>query len=139
MRMNWLHIGRDILIVWVLTGVGGFIAALAYQGSQVPLEILGISNMLMGVIAFCFCGCLTPTNRWKHLLYVAIGAWLASIVNIFIREDITLITWAAGIFILLVMMLVGGGLSFIFVRTPEEHQGQDTANDGEAKDDGQHG
>jgi hypothetical protein len=48
---------------------------------------------------------------------VAVGLWLVSFVNVVMGLTQAQV-WAAGFLLILMMMGLGGGLSYLFVRTP---------------------
>ena len=112
---GWKAVIRDIIIIWILTGIGGFIIGIATAGSELPMAAIALSNLLLGIIGFCISGCLIADNRWKHLIIVAVFVWLTSIVNIFIGAT-TYSNWRLSILFILIMMAIGCGLSFLFVK-----------------------
>ena len=77
---------RDVIIVSIFAGVGGWLigaSAGLLGASLVALyPIIGLSNIILGTIAFCISGCMIQEDRWKHLAIVAIFVWLTSIVNV---------------------------------------------------------
>ncbi|HZO51982.1 MAG TPA: hypothetical protein VFB63_04665 [Bryobacteraceae bacterium] len=114
-----LPIVRDVAIVWILTAIGGFVAGLATAGTQEDprraLLAMVVSNFLLGTVAFTIAGCLAPPNRWRHLAFVALGAWLTSLVNV-VFFDVTIVQWATGLIFMSFIMGIGGSLSYIFKR-----------------------
>jgi hypothetical protein len=109
---------RDVIIVWVLTGIGGFVAGVATGGAQRDVHrfMLAImfSNVLLGTVAFTIAGCLAPPGRWRHLGFVALGAWLTSLVNV--AFGFTFAQWLAGAIFMAVIMGLGGSISYVFKR-----------------------
>lgn len=107
---------RDVLIITALTFIGGFIAGLAAPPNSHTL-LFGIvaSNLLLGTLGFIISGCLTPHNRWRHLVCVAIGAWLVGIINV-LYFGFSVGFWIGGIIVIAAMMGIGGALSFAFRR-----------------------
>ena len=77
---------RDVIIVWILTAMGGFVAGLATGGPQGDAQrfmlAVTVSNFLLGTVAFTIAGCLAPPPRWRHLGLVAAGAWLTGLLNV---------------------------------------------------------
>jgi hypothetical protein len=61
--------------------MGGFVAGLATGGSsrdpQRYMLAIAASNFLLGAVGFTISGCLAPVSRWRHLVHVAVGVWLA--------------------------------------------------------------
>jgi flagellar basal body-associated protein FliL len=108
---------RDVIIVTVLTGLGGFIVGFASTEHNSPLYIysLALSNSLFCIIGLTISGCLAVGNRWRHLAIVAAIVWVVSIFNvIFFR--VTIIQWAASAIAVAIFALIGGGISLLFKR-----------------------
>ena len=115
---NWKAVLLDIIIVLVITGLGGFVVAVeAFRDHVMSPTALEISNLLFGTIGFTLSGCKTKVDRFKHLSKVAIGVWIFSMVNV-IFLGYTLRQWIFGLPFLLVMMGLGGFISLLFVKTP---------------------
>ncbi|MCX6544005.1 MAG: hypothetical protein NTV05_06270 [Acidobacteria bacterium] len=113
--MPWLAVVRDVVIIYALTFLGGFVVGVA--GGQGPrgAVAIGLSNVLFGIVGFTISGCLARVKRWRHLTAVATVVWLASGANIFFGAG-TVLTWILGIMPTGVVMAIGGGLSHLFVR-----------------------
>ena len=129
MPINWIAVARDVSIVFGLVLVSSFAAAqlIQAQGEEVTVVMIGLSNIFWGTVGFAISGCLAKMQRFKHLFIVAIGLWLVSFVNV--AMGLTQVqVWAAGFLLILVMMGLGGGLSYLFVRTPQAEQ---PASDGQ--------
>jgi len=118
MNLRWLILIRDVAIVWGLTFVGGFIVGVSEVEGSRKLLAIATSNILLGTIAFSIVGCLTPTQRFRHLFVVALGAWLTSVFNV-LGGAASVVRWLFSVVILLITAGAGGGLSFLFVRTPD--------------------
>ena len=106
---------RDVAIVWGLTFLGGFVAGLtgAKHDPNRLTATLALVNLFFGTLGFTISGYLAPHPRWNHLAYVALGTWLTSLVNVlFFHVKFT--QWMTGGFFVLVIMGVGGGLSYLF-------------------------
>ena len=119
MPINWIAVARDVSIVFGLVLASSFAAAQIVQamGAEVTPLVIGLSNIFWGTVGFPISGCLTTVQRFKHLFIVAIGLWLVSFVNVAMGLT-PLPVWAVGFLLILVMMGLGGGLSYLFVRTP---------------------
>ena len=115
---GWKAVIRDIIMIWILKSIGEIIIDVASAGSEIPLFApIGFSIIFLVIIGFCISGCLIADNRWKHLIIVAVFVWLTSIVNIFFRPiTFTFKNWLLSILITFIMMAIGCGLSFLFVR-----------------------
>ncbi len=121
---GWKAVIRDIIMILLFTGIGGFVIGVATAGSKLQLGAIGLSNILLGIIGFCISGCLIADNRWKHLIIVAVFVWLTTIVNIFIGP-ITFSNWLLSILPTFILMAIGCGLSFLFVR-PQQNKNFDS-------------
>lgn len=120
MPINWIAVARDVSIVVGLVLVSSFAAAQIIQatGEEVTALVIGLSNFFWGTVGFTISGCLARIQRFKHLFIVAIGLWLVSFVNV--AMGLTPVQmWAAGFLLILLMMGLGGGLSYLFVRPPQ--------------------
>jgi hypothetical protein len=117
--MNITAVIRDVLIIFALTFLSGFVIGLsgARHGQQYLLAIAA-GNLLFMVIGFTISGALAKTARFKHLIQVALGVWLLGLLNLVIGSA-TIAQWAIGIVFILVAMGIGGGLSFLFVKGPK--------------------
>lgn len=128
MPIRWSALIRDVSIVFGLVLASSFAAAQIVQamGEEVTPLVIGLSNIFWGTVGFTISGCLARVQRFKHLFLVAIGLWLVSFVNV--AAGLTrLPVWAVGFLLILAMMGLGGGLSYLFVRTP---QAEPAASDG---------
>jgi hypothetical protein len=107
-------IARDVVILWVLTFMGGFVVRVAGASPGTPLfmEALFVSNTIFSILGFTISGWLVGGRRWKHLLVVALLVWLTGLINLFF--GFTFIEWLGSIVALLVFMAIGGGLSYLF-------------------------
>ncbi|MEI7809490.1 MAG: hypothetical protein WCJ07_13510 [Verrucomicrobiota bacterium] len=112
---------RDIVIVWILTAMGGFVAGFAAGGRQKDPQAfalaLAASNFLLGTVAFTIAGCLAPPERWRHLGFVAIGAWLTSLINV-LFFGVTVPQWIFGGVFMAIIMGFGGAISYVFKKRP---------------------
>jgi len=120
MPFNFIAIARDVSIVFGLVVASSFIAVKIIEGTgeeATPL-VIGLSNLFWGTVGFTISGCLARVQRFKHLFMVALGLWLLSFVNVAMGMT-PLPIWVVGFLLILVMMGLGGGLSYLFVKTPQ--------------------
>ncbi|MGH7260808.1 MAG: hypothetical protein ACREI9_09025 [Nitrospiraceae bacterium] len=119
MVLDWKGLARDVGIVFVLTFIGGLVVGFtsSLTGAEVNILAIALSNIVFGTVGFTISGCIVKINRFKHLYRVALGVWLLSLMNVaFGMVDIQ--QWLVSILSVLLMMGMGGGLSYLFVRTP---------------------
>ena len=119
MVLDWKGVARDVGIVFVLTFLGGLVVGFttSLTGAEVNILAVALSNIVFGTVGFTISGCIVKTNRFKHLYQVALGVWLLSLINVaFGMVDIQ--QWLLSILSVLLMMGMGGGLSYLFVRAP---------------------
>jgi FtsH-binding integral membrane protein len=123
MAVAWKSVARDVGIVFVLTFLGGLVVGFttSMAGAEVNVVAIALSNIVFGTVGFTISGCIVKSNRFKHLYQVALGVWLLSLINVaFGVVDIQ--QWLVSILSVLLMMGMGGGLSYLFVRTPKIDQ-----------------
>ena len=121
--IQWKALIRDAIIVLILTFLGGFVIGIASAGRAMAMEVIGISNMIFMIVGFTVSGCIAKVNRFRHLLHVAVAVWLLSVFNVLFYA-IGLGQWLLSIVAIVIAMLIGGGVSYIFVRTPKEEHSQ---------------
>ncbi|KPJ65920.1 MAG: hypothetical protein AMJ43_09720 [Coxiella sp. DG_40] len=122
MKIKWLRVVRDVAIVTVFFGIGGFIVGYATQG-QWTKDALFIAASMLGILGFCLCGCLTVENRWKHLVVVATGVWLVNYR--LLAHQATIFAWIFSIFHILIMMVIGVAIASLLVRVPKQKEETD--------------
>lgn len=116
-QIHFGYVVRDVVIVFSLTAIGGFVVGLA--AGKVDMSsgggVLGLaaSNILLGSVGFVIVGCLAKGNRWRHLACVGVGVWLSGLVNVMLGI-ISFSQWFFGAFFVALIMGGGGGLSFAF-------------------------
>lgn len=116
--MNFKLILRDVAIIFGLTFVGGFVigvlgAILSIPEQTAPL-LIGLSNIVLGIIGFTIAGTSNPPQRWKHLLLVALCLWPLGLLNLL--AGVTFVQWIFSIIVILFMMAVGGVISMAVSR-----------------------
>jgi hypothetical protein len=102
----------------MLTFVGGIsvgIAAGPHRDPQRYVLALAVSNILLGTVGFTIAACLAPAVRWRHLVLVALGVWLTSLLNV-VFFSTTVVQWLLGGVLTTIMMAVGGAISYLFRR-----------------------
>jgi hypothetical protein len=105
---------RDVIIIWVLTSMGGFVIGFALAGlpdaKTREVGAYAVANFLFGTLGFTIAGYLAPPRKWRHLGVVAIGVWFTSLINVmFFRTSIP--QWIGGAIFLAIIMVLGGALS----------------------------
>jgi len=120
--VNWKLIARDTLILWCFTALGGVAVGFAFGvmgAAQSPKSLIaiGVSNLLFGIVGFTIVGALAKVNRFRHLLIVAVATWITSLTNVFVF-GVGFGQWALSLLFLLVIMLIGGGISLLLTARP---------------------
>ncbi|HXG50691.1 MAG TPA: hypothetical protein VNN77_04685 [candidate division Zixibacteria bacterium] len=110
---------RDVVIVWALTAMGGFAVGVITGGPSADPQgfarAVAVSNFFLGVVAFAIIGCLAPQDRWRHLRFVAAGAWVTSLINV-VFFGVTVAQWLGGAIFLAIVMGIGGAISGLVKR-----------------------
>lgn len=122
---NWKLLARDVLIVFALMNLGGLLVGFTTGILLGPDAIYGpkaqaalaFSNVVCGILAFSIIGTLKRVDRFKHLLAVAAINWLLALPNLLFLPFTLKYVLAAPAY-LLIAMVFGLGLSFLFVRPP---------------------
>ncbi|MGI9592617.1 MAG: hypothetical protein ACR2P8_14695 [Myxococcota bacterium] len=116
MKIDWLVLVRDMLIVLTL-GSLGTVAVTFALGGLTPYVQLGVA-FLMIAIGFAISGWLKGAGRFKHLSLVAVGVWLVALLDTWLRAPERYPPIGAGLVIIVLAMLVGGAASLAFRRSP---------------------
>lgn len=119
MEIKWKAVIRDVIIIWILTFLGGYVVAVATAPSSPNLNAVAISNLIFLIVGFTISGCIEKVKRFNHLSIVALAVWLAGLFNVLFLDK-SMIDWLSGILAIAITMLIGGLISFIFVRSPKE-------------------
>jgi hypothetical protein len=114
--LNWKTIIRDVIAVRVLDYlINMFVLYKAYANGQLSLVYYGFLNVLFLVICFTIIGCITRTNRFRHLFLVAFG-YLITGAYLLLVPKATLSLWINfGNIIMLVFSVISGWLLSIFL------------------------
>jgi len=113
---RWGSVFRDVLIITALTFFGGFVVGLAGDPQRHATSyILALiaSNIGFGTVGFVISGCLAQGNRWRHLAYVALGAWGVGLLNV-VLFGFSLSLWFLSAIFIAIIMGLGGCISFLF-------------------------
>jgi hypothetical protein len=144
----WKAIGRDVIIILVLRALGGFVAGLAAGGTEEPpwltyvfahfafgipgFTIIGcLANFAFGIAGFTIIGCLAKENRLEHLVAVGGLVWMISAFTVRFG-GITVGMWVVSIAGIAVTLLIGWGLSCIFVRAAKTPVAPDDSQESES-------
>jgi len=121
MQKRWQIVTRDAAIVVGLANLVGLVGFLdVFANADQMRLILYVITFISTSLGFFIVGYLTKTNRFKHLFIVAIEAWaITSLMNIYFLGYPAVLTFIS-IPAFLFYMLVGGGLSSIFVRIQQQ-------------------
>jgi hypothetical protein len=122
----------DVTIFLFLTTAAGFVIGVAVQQPDISSQPMDsstllltpstemamiLANLIFGTIAFIISGARAGKRRWRHLIAVAVGVWLCSLViNVWLlglpAQDLLY-----GIAPLMIIMVLGGVLSYVFNRS----------------------
>lgn len=121
MKVDWLTLGRDVLMILVLLFL--LVVGLARATGGLDLNAAFGAGFVAMTIGFAVSGCLSPKARFKHLPFVAAGVWLlGTLLNTLTRGFPIEAVWQMGLQSVLPVfgsMLLGGALSLAIVKTPE--------------------
>ena len=112
---RWMEPLRDAAIIAALTQVGGFV--LGFSGIKVAENATVYNSivMFMGILGFTIIGSTTKHKRIEYLPIVALILWLINFANVAMGW-LTFQDWIFSALGIAVWMLLGGALSYIFVR-----------------------
>lgn len=113
MNVNLKVIFRDFVAILLLTFLGGYLVG--QMNFDNPFKAMQVSNVVAATFGFFVSGCLSPQERFKHLLFVTILVWLSGLVNVALYS-VSLVVWLKGIIILAGCVAIGGGLSKLVVK-----------------------
>jgi FtsH-binding integral membrane protein len=114
--VRWKIVVRDVILIFILTGVGGFLIGLAAtaSGGGAPMPVIAASNIALSILGFAISGALTRSDRIRHLLMVALLVWILSLVNLLL--GFSLVQWLLGGPAILFACVVGGGIAALLFR-----------------------
>lgn len=101
---------RDVILMWGVAVLSSLFAVLFNMGAPISVKLVtaGIVNIILVSGGFFVCTLLFKGNPWKHLRFVAIGAWALGFFILFIGGTFNL--WVATLPIFFICMWIGGGL-----------------------------
>jgi hypothetical protein len=114
LKIDWLTVLRDILMVVVLGALGTLGISVFLIGSAQWTQYLAVFALL--TIGFAISGALKGAGRFKHLPIVALGVWCVNMLDSAVRAPERLPVTAAFIAVVFVAMLAGGALSLAVKR-----------------------
>lgn len=124
MVLNWKRVALDILIIFGLTLVGGFLIGLVVgflSASHVnvsPSAMLftsAIMNLFLVCGGFAYSAYKTTQNRWAHLVAVGAGIWLLSLINVVLGYS-KVLEWMIGIIPIGIFIAIGGAIGAAIAR-----------------------
>jgi hypothetical protein len=120
--IRWKIVLRDIVVIYLVSLLGGFVIGFvcAVQGRPPSVVGIAISNALSVTIGFAISAALSPVRRWAHIGVALPGVWLTGLPNLLI--GVTLTQWILGLPLLALSMGLGGALSYLLPRRKKRHQ-----------------
>lgn len=115
-RDAWRLVGRDAVLLYLLTFWGGVVLGLAGfppTPTNVTLFILVSASLL--VMGFTIAGFATRYERRRYLPMVAASLWLLCAVNVPLGFD-SLSGWLSSLVAYLLYSALGGGMASLLVR-----------------------
>lgn len=114
---TWMRRIIDAILVLAVGFAGGFLVGVVTSIASVPTSqvgvILGLTNLLTGIVGFTVVGVRAPGNRWRHLAFVALLFWLGSSFNIL---AVGFWPWFVSAIFAALFAALGGALSYLFRR-----------------------
>jgi hypothetical protein len=126
-KIRWGAVLRDVIIIWILTALAGFVIGFTSPPKDNFMMGYALANLVFGSVGFTISGCMAKVGRWKHLFIVAIGVWIVGLINIIIAP-INIMQWFFGFIFIVLIMAIGGGLSYLFVPTPKSKESNEVQN-----------
>lgn len=131
MQFNIKRYIIDVIIVIGLSAIGGFFigffGAFTAIDDGTKMMLIAASNLVSILIGFWIVGCINKTeeaSRFKYLAYVMLAVWLFGLVNV-VAFDFPLSQWiVSGIFVV-VLGVLGGGLSFLTCKAVSSQKEED--------------
>jgi hypothetical protein len=115
MEIRWRDVVRDIVIVFVLTAVGGFIVGVTGVTAGRRMIAAAASNLLLGTVAFTIVGCLHESRRVVHTCTAALGNWILGL-GLVAAGAATVLQWTMSVVPMLLTAALGAFLAQFFTR-----------------------
>jgi hypothetical protein len=112
--IRWKALIRDVIVIYALTSLAGFILGFAAGTNEVPMDAVGLANILFSAVGFTISACAAKQNRFRHLVHVGIAVWLFSAFNM-LYTRMNVVHWVFTIIPATIALLAGWGLSYLFV------------------------
>lgn len=125
MKIDWIMVLRDVLIVAVL-GTLGTLGVTLLLGSTTGRTQFAVALGML-TIGFALSGSLKGRGRFKHLAVVGLGVWLVVLLDAVVRASERLPgILVVGTLSVALAMAIGGALSLVIRReAPTESPPQD--------------
>ena len=112
---------RDVLILTLLSALGGFIIGIAVGpnlNAGRALLAAAVAQISLGIVGFTISACLASQSRWGHVAFVAIGVWLVGLNNV-VWFGSAVSEWLRSSILIAATMFVGGAISYLFRRNKQ--------------------
>ncbi len=122
-KINWKRVLLEAFLIFIATALPTFIMSL-FRSNIGPNDNIDLiefklkffyASLAIEYIGFILIGCLHRNNRFSQLFFVALVLWLFSFSNFFVKP-FSLGSIGKSFFHVMIAMVVGGAISFIFVR-----------------------
>ena len=128
-KTNWKRVIFEAVIIFIATALPTLIMGLFWGniGPNDNIELIEFklrfyyASLAIEYIGFIVVGCFHRNNRFSHLFFVALVLWCFSFLNYFIKP-FTLADIVNSFIHVMIAVVVGGCISFLFVRPRRKSQ-----------------
>ncbi len=115
MRVNLLRVIRDVVILWALTFIGGFVVGYLGLLDPEPGVALIVATVISLVVGFTISGCMAVAWK-KHVFVVAVGYWITNLIVRVARGERASNIWLWSLAPILFLAYIGWALSYFLVQ-----------------------
>jgi hypothetical protein len=115
MRVNLLRVIRDVVILWALIFIGGFVVGYLGLLDPEPGVALKVATVISLVVGFTISGCMSVAWK-KHVFVVAVGYWITNLIVRVARGERASNIWLWSLAPILLLAYIGWALSYFLVQ-----------------------